>query len=463
VPAADAVRTGSRLPTIVVLCILAGCAQPPPANVILIVVDALRADHLAHYGYQRSTSTGLDGFAADATRFTDCRAPAPWTNPSVASLFTGLHTARHRNNAFGAVLSPELKTLAEALGEAEWHTAAVSFNPGIRSELDYDQGFDDFDEFLGRSTGYPDISEMLSRVDRWLEDRPDGPFFLYLQPMNVHGPYRVPREHRGVLLGRPPSRDFRYSQGFMQEIMREGRTGVRPQVPPGYVASLVDKYDTAVRYTSDRLGELMAMLRRRELYDDSLIIITADHGEELFDHGGFSHGYTLHSEVLHVPLYIKLPRQTDAAVTDAPASLMDIMPTILDVAGVAVDPDLDGRSLLPLLQGRGGSAADGDGWRLFQVAWRGRCEARAIAVGGLKLIEIAGNYEGVSDEIRLYDHRSDPGEAVDIAGRRAAEVEHLRAELGRRFAEAEARAVAEPQNRRDLLDTERLKALGYVE
>jgi len=444
--------------------VLTACAPAlPPPNVILIVVDTLRADHLAHYGYERATSVGLDGFAANATRFTDCRAPAPWTNPSVASLFTGLHPARHNNNDFGAALASELDTLAETVRAAGWRTAAVSFNPGIRSELSFDQGFDEFDEFLGRSADYPDIEEMVARVGAWLERRPEGPFFLYLQPMNVHGPYRVPKEHLGVLLGHPPGREFQYYRGFMQDILREGKIELRPQVPRNYVQSLVDKYDTAVRYTTDQLGELMKMLDERGLYQNSLVIVTADHGEELFDHGGFSHGFSLHREVLDVPLYIKMPGQEVSRTEDSPASLVDIMPTILDVLGIPNDPDLDGRSLRWLSEGKVEPESADDPPRLYKTAWESRCVGRAIARDGLTLIEIARNYEGLRDTTRLYDTISDPGETVDLSASRLEDVERLRAELERLFAVAEARAVGEPENRLDKLDRERLEALGYVE
>jgi arylsulfatase A-like enzyme len=444
--------------------VLVACTPaPPPPNVILIVVDALRADHLAHYGYPRPTSAGLDAFAAQATRFSDCQAPAPWTNPSVASLFTGLHPERHRNNPFGAALSPDLDTLAETVRAAGWRTAAISFNPGIRSELAYDQGFDEFDEFLGRSADYPDTEEMVARVGAWLERRPEGPFFLYLQPMNVHGPYRVPKEHQGVLLGRPPSREFRYYQGYMHDILRNGKVELRPQVPKSYVESLVDKYDTAVRYTTDQLDLLFTMLDRADLFRDALIIVTADHGEELFDHGGFSHGYTLHREVLHVPLYIKLPGQTEGGVEGSAATLMDIMPTILDVLDIPVDRDFDGRSLLPLLEGRAEPGSSVGKPRLYQVAWRGRCKGRAIADDGLKLIEIESNYEGLQDVVRLYDEQADPGETADLSSERTEAVDRLRAELARLFKEAAARAVAPPENRLNQLDEDRLKALGYIE
>jgi hypothetical protein len=201
-----------------VLAVALGCARPappvppppPPPNIIMVVIDTparrptesvrLWSRDLACAGRLRGEGDDVPGL----------RRAAGWTNPSVASLFTGLHTARHRTNAFGAVLGEEHTTLAEVLRDGGWSTAAISFNPGVRSELNYDQGFEHFDEFLGKSSKYPHMEEMIDRAIEWIDDRPPGPFFLYLQPMNVHGPYRVPPEARTALLGRPPSNEFKY-------------------------------------------------------------------------------------------------------------------------------------------------------------------------------------------------------------------------------------------------------------
>jgi arylsulfatase A-like enzyme len=455
------------LPVLLALAAVAGCGRlesDQPPNVIVVVVDALRADHLSHYGYGRDTAHGLDAFAAHATRFTDCQAPTSWTNPAVASLFTGLHTARHRANAFGAVLPAELRTLAEMLRAGGWRTAAVSFNPGIRTELGFDQGFDEFDQFLGKSTAYPDISEMVTRVEGWLDRRPQGPFLLYLHPMNVHGPYRVPEEYQEVLLGRAPSPEFRYYADYMRAILRRGELEVRKQVPASYLQSLVDKYDTAIRHTSDQLARLFELLEDRDLYDHSLIVVTADHGEELFDHGGFSHGYTLHHEVLHVPLYVKLPGQSEGRVVEEAVTLMDVTPTVLDLLGIDVELEFDGRSLAPLLTVEGESSLPPAKPMVYQVVRPGRCRARAIAGERFKLIEIAGNYEGLRDAVRLYDRTTDPGETEDVAAGRPEVVTRLHNNLHGRLTQLARRAVVkEPEIRLDALDQERLRELGYVD
>lgn len=442
------------------------CVQEPPEpppNIVLVVIDALRADHLSQYGYHRETSSAIADFVASSTRFADCSSQAPWTNPSVASLFTGLHTARHRTNAFGAALPLELTTVAETLQDHGWYTAAISFNPGIRTELDFDQGFDSFDEYLGKSTSYPHMEEMISRVDTWLQTPPDNPFFLYLQPMNVHGPYRVPKEARSALVGRVPSREFRYYHDPMGGILNRGQVEMRDQVTPSYLESLTDNYDTAVRYSTDQLAELFALLTRNGLYDDALIIVTADHGEELFDHGGFSHGFSLHRETLHVPLFIKLPGQTQGGVVEAGVDLIDLFPTILEVGGIEADPNLDGKSMVSLIDGRDESGADQERERLTQTAWEGRCVARGISSQGFRLVEIERDYEGLDHRTRLYDLSSDPLELQDVSSKHPQVTRDLRRQLNHRFKELDQLAGPQPLNRKDQLDQDRLKALGYVE
>jgi len=457
-------RLGRGLILPAALIAVAACGDPPkPPNIVLVVVDTLRADHLNHYGYDRDTASGIDEFVASSTRFADCAAPAPWTNPSVASLMTGLHPARHRTNAFGDALPLELATVAEVLQDNGWITAAISFNPGVRSELNFDQGFDHFDEFLGKASAYPHMEEMVARVAAWLDDPPEKPFFLYLQPMNVHGPYRVPPEARTRLLGRPPGKEFKYYAEPMRGILRRGELELRDQVTDEYLQSLIDKYDTAVRYSTDQLAELFAVLDERGLYDDALIIVTSDHGEELFDHGGFSHGFSLHRESLHVPLFIKLPGQTSGGVIESRVELMDLMPTVLDVAGVAADPNLDGFSLVRFAGSGDSGGADLHRLRLSQTSWEGRCVARGIANQNYRLLEISRNYERLRDAVRLYDVSKDPDEQRDLATDHPEVAQRLLEDLRGRFDLLDQTDGPDPLNRKDLLDQERLRALGYVE
>ena len=432
-------------------------------NVIVVVIDTLRADHLSHFGYQHPTAPALDRLRNQSTVFTEAYAPAPWTAPSTASLHTGLFPARHQVRRAGGVLTDEATTLAEVLEGHGWHTFGISFNPHISVKTGFDQGFDHLDDFTGTSATYPDIDEMVLRVRDWLNKRPRKPFFLYLHPMNVHGPYRVPQAYRSTLLGHPPSREFKYFGRVMAGIMRKQQLDLRQEVSERFLSSLIEQYDSAIRYTTDKLGEIFSLLETKGLYDESLIVVTSDHGEELFEHGGFSHGYSLHREVLHVPLYIKLPYQRIGRTITSSVSLMDVYPTILQTLHIDVREPVDGRSLMPLLQGqKDPSELKFDRPFLAQTVWRKRCVARSIVRHPYKLIDLAQNYEGLHDQILLYNIVDDPEEKINLAIEKPTIVKQLSAELQHAFAQYEGRQMKTPKNVLDEMDMRRLKSLGYI-
>ncbi len=453
--------------------LLAGCGEADAEararsgpHVLLVVVDTLRADHLAQYGHDRATDAGLAALARDATRFERAYAPSPWTTPSTATILTGLHPLRHGSTHHGSALGQDVASLAELLADGGWQTAGFSFNHNVSAASRFDQGFGHFEDFAGRSTAYPDAGEMVDSVRRWLDDEHRGRAFLYLQPMNAHGPYAVPEEARDDLLGRAPVGGFTYYGRRMRAIMKKGEVERRDEVSPGMLESLAEQYDTAVRYSLDRLGELLDDLRARGLYDDTLVIVTADHGEELFDHGGFSHGYSLHDEVLHVPLLVKLPGQREAAVVDEPVSLADIYPTVADVLGVPVPYAVDGRSLRPLIEAT--SDADDDVPRddapgqLYHVDWEKRCVAEAYRLGRWKLIRVERDYAGAEHELRLYDVHADPEERRDLAASAPRVVAELTARMDEELARLRATRRADPEVVLDELDEETLRALGYL-
>ncbi len=444
------------------LSLACGGERPPtPPNVIVIVVDTLRADHLSHYGYTRETSPGLAEFAARATRFTRAYSTSSWTQPSIASLFTGLLPASHNVVVRGAVVSAELETVAERLAQSGWQTAAFSGNMLVGKLTGYDQGFGHFIAHEGNTLAYPDLSQIHATAERWLDDRADSPepFFLYLQPMNCHGPYNVPAERQTDLLGYEPSREFEYRGEIMQSVVTGADLSAREQVTPELLQSLTDQYDTAIRYSLDTVGQLLQSLHSRELYDDSLIILTSDHGEELFDRGGFSHGYSLYEEVVRVPLWVKLPGQTRSVVVEHPVSLVDIYPTILDVLSLEIPAELHGISLLPLLDSDPATTPSSFRPILFETRWRDRAVAAAIRMGPYKMIDLRSNYEGRGNLQMLFDLENDPDELEDIAALHPEIVEPMVIELLRVLTAGENPNEVETVD----LDPKALEALGYLD
>jgi len=251
--------------------------------------------------------------------------------------------------------------------------------------------------------------------------------------MNPHGPYRVPAARRAALLGEPPGRAFRWGSRRMRAIL-QGREGPEPELEPAVRASLVDQYDTAVRYALDEVGAQLDLLRHAGVYEDSLVVLTSDNGEELFDHHGFDHGYTLYGEVLRVPLYVKRPGPPPATGAglrvDGRVSLMDVVPTVLDLLGL---PPVEGAgvSLVPLLDG-----APGDRKRTlhYHTAWRTRADARAVVSGRYKLIETRFDARGARNRTQLFDLTLDPEERNDLYGQGEEIAERLAAEAESAFA-----------------------------
>ena len=439
----------------------------PPSPVILIVIDALRADRLSQYGYDLDTSPGLNDLASHSTMFSQCYTNAPWTRPSMTTLFTGLHPIRHSVTRQTS-LSDNAVTLAESLKLAGMTTVGIPLNPNVSKRTGMNQGFDLFEEMFGNSTAaYLNVKEMRRLARMWYRGKSKDPYFLFMLPMNVHGPYKVPRSKREILFGRKPTRGFSYRKTALKNVMLSGNVAeARTRVTPKQIQSLQEKYATAVRYTTDQLGTFFEYLKSKGYYDEALIIVTSDHGEELFDHGGFSHGFTLYNELLHVPLFVKLPFQTEANVVDEQVTLADIYPTIMDLLDLEVPQAIDGESFAHILDGEAPEKMLRPKAReteIFSVAWPERCVGHAILEWPWKLIEIYSNYEGLENESFLFNVETDPGETENLAGsypdlvkRLSKKIEKDVANLGGKGAYVKS-LVIDPEMK------EQLKALGYIQ
>lgn len=376
---------------------------------MLIDLESVRYDHLSHAGYPRPTAARLDEFRARAALFVHARTPAPTSVAGSASLLTGMSPRSLRGGVRGPFGGHP--TLAAILRERGWHTIGLSHHPGIGEGSGFDRGFDRFEGATGRVDEHPDAETMVGWLREWLAGEAEAPVFLYLHPMNAGPPYRVPSDRQDVLLGRRPTPRMQYGSQRMRAAQISGGAGVTGED----VASLVEHYDTALRYTLDRVADLLALLDQNERLDGALVVITANHGEELFEHRGFGHGRSLHEEVLRVPLYVKLPGASAAATIDAPVSTLDVAPTVLDLLGLPV-PASDGRSLAPLLRGTPAAPAERD--FVHELGAPGDAGyQRALLRGRHKLIEArgAGAPAGSPAGARLYDLVLDPREQNDLA------------------------------------------------
>jgi arylsulfatase A-like enzyme len=438
-------------------------AQP---SVVLVVIDALRRDHLSLYGYAKDTSPGLGRLAEESAVFERCLATSSWTKPSALSLLSGLYPPSHGGHR-NRKASPRIDFLGEVLQERGYVTAAVSGNPHVSPAFGMDQGFDHF-EFGDnrRARDYPDLTELLDGARRWLAAHGDEPFFLYLQLMNVHGPYRAPAEYRLRFL-EEPHEEFPFQNRLWKEILRHGRLERRADVSEAHLRDLTARYDGAVAYTDDALVRFVEELRAKGILDRSLLVITSDHGEELFDHGGFGHKRTLYGEQLEIPLLIREPSGVGAGRRiGEPVSLVDLPATILDWLGL-LPPENggafgDGRSLVPLLRETREGRSLPTRRLLAQLDEVSAGRAFLIQEWPHRLLQIEKDYRGRENTVELFDVAADPGERVDLAPQRRERVAELEA-LARALRGAlEAHPFEGDPAEVDEDLARQLEALGYV-
>lgn len=411
-------------------------------NVVIYLVDALRADRLGVYGQTRPLSPRLDAFAAAATVYEQAWAQSSWTRPAVASILTGLEPEVHGVNDRLDRLGGGMATLAGRLAAAGWQTAAVVANPNASAAFGLDRGFD---EFVLMPPERRESAHVHSEVVRWLDRRdPDAPFLLYVHTVDPHLPYDPPSPFRERFAAGVERRDL----GSTETV---GTLLARNLVDEGqWAADLLDLYNAEVAANDHAFGELLDELARRGLADDTAVVFLSDHGEEFYDHGGWIHGRTLYREVLQVPLVIRLPGQDEGRREAAPVTHIDLMPTILELAGLAPEPGLRGRSLLAPADARRAVAAslDLDGWGGWSAVQGGRHAIRHHRLG----------YVGPAE---LYELDSDPAERRDLGSALPASAGALVDETRRELLDESGRWDVAPAAIDDEL-RQRLEALGYL-
>jgi arylsulfatase A-like enzyme len=330
-----------------VTCPRAVPAQPKlkRPHIVLISVDTLRPDHLGLAGYPRNTSSNLDALAEESVVFENAFSPAPWTLPSHASMFTGhypeSHGAGYRDSL--DALDDRLPTLAETLKEAGYHTVAFA-GGGLMSRTNgLDRGFDSWTEHIQAN-----LTSTLPQLFDALGLRPEAPVFLFLHTYDVHGPYHE----------MPSSFDFDAPAPMGDAAVAEAELNWKRIRALGHhhyqnferfesLAEVVAAYDAGIRTTDEAVGRIFDRLRELGIYEEALIIVTSDHGESLYDRGLFvGHGFTLYDEDLRVPLIVRLPGASQVGRRTDLVDLVDLMPLVLDVAGVEMSDGLQGTSPL---------------------------------------------------------------------------------------------------------------------
>ena len=413
-----------------------GAAPPlptcPGCNLLIVVVDTLRVDHLGYAGYPRPTSPSIDAFVADARRYDACVAQATWTVPSTASLLCSAYPGTHQllygpgDTEGWTALDEDITTLPQVLHDAGYETTALVGNPVLRPRLGLDRGFDTYT--LGSDEEV--ITEAARRLVGWTEGRS----FLYLHLLGPH-PGLDPPPPFDTLFG--PHAGPVPEDGLSYQHLRE----CEPPLKSAYQSWYRNLYDASIRYTDKLLGDIVTLLRVTGVQDDTVIVLTSDHGEHLFDHGLLGHGMSVYESLAHVPLAVRVPGDTLREV-DQVVEQVDLAPALLEVLGIPVNPDWrwDGDTL------------GEDGLGFCQQGPR-----ESVRNDRFKLIVD----RSTGTEI-LHDLDIDPGETVDFGTRHADVRATLLEELSRWRALQAAGFTPVPVTLHPD-EIERLRALGYVQ
>ncbi|MEO8605371.1 MAG: sulfatase [bacterium] len=451
---------------------LAGCrsrstGEPlAPPNVFVVVIDTLRADRVGWYG--GGVTDFLDTMAQHGSVFWNAYSPSSWTSPVVASLFTSRFPSQHGVAAYSSVLGAAERTLAEELQAAGYATLGLTANILVNANQGYGQGFDRYQTYLGPiKERAPTLArDALEWIDRTRAEPRSKPLFVYLQLMEAHEPWQPSPAAIARLAARRGFDDARVAK----------LTALARDQPPLILMSAEeidlarDLYDAEIGSADAELRDFFAALAQRGLLENSLVIVTADHGEEFHEHGRLGHGHTLYNEVIHVPLLIALPGQRARVDVRDVVSLIDLAPTVLATAGVAAPDTFEGRSQLPMLQrgpllrwlyagfGRlkAPTSAYSEMGDFRATDEQPKLHARALVVGAHKLIERRDDrHEG-------YDLAADPGEHQ--ADGLSAEIDAaLHADIGRLQQRLERNPSAARTQSVDADTRERMRALGYDE
>ena len=430
----------------------AAASTPPgaPPSIVLVTIDTLRADHVSAYGYARETTPHLDALAAGGARFETAYAVSSTTGPSHATLFTSRYPDEHGVTKNGVPLPADVPVLAERLRDAGYETAAFVSSFVVERRFGLARGFDHYDDdFRGAAHSSPlrrweghvleapydrRAGETTERALAWLAARHDArPFFLWVHYFDPHSPYDPPAPHR---------------QAFLESS------------DPTSPRHAIDLYDGDVHYADAELGRLLAALALHA----PLTLVTADHGEGLWDHGYLEHGVFLYEEMVRVPWVVHWPGRVPAGSTlGGLAAHVDLVPTLAGLTGLDLLADPRGRDLAPLLLR--GEAPDPERRvhlqrRHYEPGQRGHVRVEgpkhAIRVDRWKLIVSPGELG-----LELFDLARDPRELHNLAGLRPDVVQPLYADL-RRWQEGQRTRLAAPAAP-DAQARERLRALGYVD
>jgi arylsulfatase A-like enzyme len=439
-----------------VVTALPACAERRP-NILLVSIDSLRADHLEAYGYHRETSPLVAWLARTGALFETVVAPAPWTLPSHVSLLTSMAPRQHGVTDAATRLADGAMTLARVLEQNGYATAGFVSTILLTERYGLAQGFDSYDaQVVFAEDAYMSpraitserlVDAVLGWLDGWRDGASGTPFFIFLHMYDVHANYNPPPPYDRLFV--PPPADAATDPKQCR------------------VAHQLALYDGEIRYTTEQLARVIDRLRALEILDDTIVVVTADHGDEFFEHGGQGHGVRVYDEIILVPLVVRYPSRVPADQRIASqVRLMDVAPTILGLAGIAPPASFGGppdsphrqRDLSPWITGATlepfpALVAFSEAEMIpgvLPLSWSVRTQDR-------KLLQ-----RPLGQQPELYDLSADPREQVDRAREAPEERDGLLGIRDQWRASPENTGSAAAPLALDDETKERLRALGYL-
>jgi len=404
---------------------LHGAAKPQP-NVVVITIDTLRADHLGCYGYKQIRTPNIDALAAESARFERAYTPVPVTLPAHTAIFTGTYpTLSGMHDFSGNKLNPTQPTLASVLKQQGYVTGAVIGSAVLDSRFGLNQGFDFYYDHFDFSRLQESNLEEMERPGNvvadvaldWLGKNRGSKFFLWMHLYDPHYPYRPPAP---------------YSEQYKDRL-----------------------YDGEIAFADAQVGRLIAYLKAKDLYRNTLIVLTGDHGESLGEHGEKTHGLFIYNATLHVPVIVHLPGASAAKVIPELVSLTDLMPTVLQALKIEAPSQVQGRSLLALLT----TKREEDARNLYAETFLPRLhfnwsELRSVETEKYQFIQ--------APKPELYDLATDPRETRNLFAEKKAVSDELQARLSTLVRQYSADQELAEKTGLDPALMERLKSLGYA-
>ena len=456
-------------------------------NIIFIVIDALRADHLGIYGYCRNTTPNIDGYSSRGTLFTNALTQSSWTKPSVASYFTSRYTGMTTIEEYEASCPSELTMMAELLKEREYYTRGVVANVNLSQRYNYHQGFDDYlfaaghgqkkllipprlllykvriiEEWCYRyglvdgNSLYGDAHTVNRAVIPWLKRNSGKNYFLYTHYMEPHYPY-YPRKPRYSIGSK-----FTYEDMLKLKALRSPE--FKGTLSNEMISKAINRYDDEIAEADRKIGKLFREFDKLGIWDNTIVILTSDHGEEFLDHGKADHGNSMYHELISVPLLIFLPDGTGKGlVLKERVELLDLLPTIYDYLQFE-PPVFYGKSLLPLISNPEDTSWDEQLYFGEVKPIRGEKAADNISAVIKENYKLIKNTFQDSVNYELYDLAVDPAEKNNITEEELEIVTEMTAIMDSLYNYCQANAVMPEETGKELTpeQMEQLRALGYT-